>query len=130
MKFDAFCGTYNAAYIEIDTDLYGTVKPTGADDDEREHAMKLLMKTMDDETFADDHERNEDAVNGCIALHVLGYDALAWFENFVEDMKANHSKLWFLSDLDKFIEHVQRVSAYLDKWGPDGKEGRALDFAI
>ena len=129
MKFEVRCGTRNPAELSIDTDDYGTCNLTKVDDQARAAAAKLLHDTMNDEDFADDGHRNHDAVNGCIALHVLGYNALEWFESFCEEQKKNYDQ-WFESDLNKFIEHVERVSEYLDSWGPEGYEFLALDYAI
>jgi hypothetical protein len=124
------CGTYRAEEFEIDLDSYVKPKPTDASLDELDKAYDLLKKTMGNSTFANDGNRNNSAVNGCIALHVMGYDAVAWFNAFCEDQKINHLKRWYLVDLDLFMEHVERVGKYLSKWGPEGNEGAALNYTV
>lgn len=123
------CGTHIPNEIEIDLDLYGKKIPVTATEEEAAEALELFKDTLDDITFAADHHRNEDAVNGCIALHVLGYDAIAWFDNFCEEQKKDWDQ-WYIADLNKFLEHVDRVGAYLDSWGPEGREADALLYAL
>lgn len=126
MKMSVTCGTDIPTTIDVDLDKYDIKRPTRATTQEQVEAFELLKATMDDETFADDHCRNEDAVNGCIALHVLGYNPKIWFAGFAEE----YDRYFFTVDLNKFAEHVDRVCDYLEKWGPAGNEGRALDFVI
>lgn len=121
------CGTRYPEMFTVDLNEYGEAKPTDADDATWYRALNLLIATMNDLTFADNGHRNDDAVNACIALHVMGYDALAWFDNWRE---AQSDKRFWRADLDKFMEHVVRVSKYLSKWGPKGNESNALNFAI
>ena len=123
------CGTHIVRSFDFDLDEFCEAIPTGATEDEVECAIELLKETMDDPTFADDHCRNEDAVNICIALHVLGYDAVAWLDGFWERY-AKPSDVFWDSDWDRFEEHYNRVSGYLSKWGPDGNEGNALNYTI
>lgn len=126
MKMTITCGTMRKNEIVVDLDQFGIKRPTRATTQEQAEAFDLLKATMDDETFADDHCRNEDAVNSCIALHVLGYNPKDWFYRFMEEF----DDMFFSTDLYKFKEHVERVCEYVEKWGPDGNEGRALDFVI
>lgn len=138
MKMTIDCGTYRHQEFTIDLDDYGEKEDRSYIDPRYEDAsFALLFATMNDVSFADDGCRNEDAVNGCIALHVLGYDAEAWFENFCAEQGANNTQ-WFQSDLDKFMDHVKRICGkgsgsytnYLHRWGPKGLEERALDYSI
>lgn len=120
------CGTFIADEIDFDIDCICKPIPTGADEKQQKRALALLVDTMDDMTFADDGCRNDDAVNGCIALHVLGYDPELWFYGFFD----RYGKAFHNCDISKFKDHVNRVSRYLSKWGPEGDEGRALDYAL
>lgn len=141
LKMEITCGTRSPRQFEIDLDEYGFRKPDlkmiGVTPEEHKRAFDLLRTTMNDTTFADDHFRNDDAVNGCIALHVLGYDAEDWFAAFCEEQK-NNAEQWFASDLIKFMEHVDRICGcgyeydtnYLLRWGPEGDRGAALGYAI
>ena len=101
---------------------------TNIDGETQQKAIDLLKCTMFDDTFADNGCRNEDAVNACIALHVLGFDPEVWFENFFERNNQDHK--FFDRDIEMFMEHVIRVNHYVSKWGPEGKEGAALGYAI
>ena len=129
LKMEITCGTRKPCKFEIDLDEYGDKVETNVSPEERKRAFDLLRTTMNDDTFADDHFRNDDAVNGCIALHVLGYDAENWFATFCGKQE-NDVEQWFSSDLIKFMEHVERVSKYLFRWGPEGDRGAALGYAI
>jgi hypothetical protein len=119
-------GTNRPIERVVDLDRYGTTIQTDATKGLIEKAINLLADTMDDVTFADDGYRNDDAVNCCIALHVLGYDAESWLENWCADNMAG----FYQSDLDEFMDHVERVAPYLSKWGPAGHESRALNYII
>jgi hypothetical protein len=132
--------------VEFGTDDYGEVtfslddfakyNSVSSSFEEKAKAYNLLYKTMNDETFIDDGHRNDDAVNCCIALHVLGYDPCEWFDNFFEDHDINVK--FFGCDIEKFMDHVHRVCGYgpayftnyLFRWGPVGDEGAALGYAI
>lgn len=122
------CGTFSEKEIRFNLDSYATPNINVCVDDAVE-AYGLLFDTMNDNTFAGDGCRNEDAVNGCIALHVLGYDAQEWFYNFCKEQK-KHPEQWFPSDLDRFMMHVNRVAPYLEKWGPDNHREQAFKYAI
>lgn len=128
-KIKVSCGTCKLHLFGFDLDEFCEQVPTGATEDEVERAIELLEETMDDPTFADDGCRNEDAVNICIALHVLGYDAVAWLDGFW-DRYGKQGDTFFDSDWDKFEEHYNRVSKYLSKWGPKENEGNALNYTI
>ena len=126
---EVYCGTKVAEVFEINLDYYDEPIPTCATDDQINKAYKLLRDTMSDQRFANDGYRNNCAVNACIALHVMGYNAVVWFENFCEDQKTKRNR-WYATDLNKFMEHVERVGKYLSKWGPIGNEGNALNYTI
>ncbi len=129
VKMQIECGTRGVAKFEIDLDDYDTQVKTNVDPVERKKAFDLLRATMNDYNFANDGYRNDDAVNGCIALHVLGYDAETWFENFCAE-QCKYRDRWFATDLDRFMEHVERVAKYLSKWGPDDDRGAALGYVL
>lgn len=129
-------GTKAYGKIIFDLDEYGTKVETGADLDEKNRAYDLLRETMNDRTFIDNGYRNNDAVNSCIALHVLGYDPCEWFDDFFDDV--NNSSKFYGYDIEMFMDHVHRICGYgreydknyLLSWGPKGSEGNALGYAI
>ena len=128
-------GTYNPDSVMLDLDDYGDRKIIYYPKDYRKQAYELLLKTLDDGNFADDGNRNTNAVNSLIALHVLGYDAESWMKKFIdklEEMKrpSDSKDMFWTRDLNKFRKHVERVLPYLEKWGPEGREYEALDYAI
>ena len=59
----------------------------------------------------------------------MGYDAFEWLKAFCAEQEAVDGR-WFSSDLTKFMEHVERVVPYLEKWGPKGQVALALCFAL
>lgn len=129
-------GTKDYGKVQFEIDDYGSKIPCESNVVEKKIAYDLLRKTMDDPTFIDDNHRNDDAVNSCIALHVLGFDPVEWFGNFFDDEKIGSR---FLSiDVDLFMEHVHRICGYgsqwdtnyLLRWGPNGDEGAALGYAL
>lgn len=128
VKMKIECGTYKLTEFEIDIRNYGMISARDIEEDDAKKAFDLLHETMNDDTFIDDGYRNNDAVNSCIALHVLGYDPEEWFNNFF-DLENQDSK-FFEADIVKFMEHVERVCEYIHRWGPKGHEERALEFAI
>lgn len=119
------CGTMDVEKFQFDLDRYGECN-CKVDSRQHKEAYDLLRKTMDDRTFIDDGHRNDDAVNGCIALHVMGYDPQTWFTNFFTD----HEDRFWNCDIEKFEDHVERVCKYIDAWGPEGHEGQALLYAL
>lgn len=129
-------GTKNYSNAVFKVSDYGTAMAGSTLIDDRMRAHDLLNKTMNDPTFIADHYRNEDAVNCCIALHVLGYDPCEWFDNFFDD--SNISKMFYAHDIGNFMDHVHRICGYgvkyyknyLLRWGPVGDEGAALGYAI
>ena len=127
LELKVCCGTRSAKNIEFNISDHDGWIGTSASDDEKRKALHLLDKVMNDVTFANDGERNEDAVNGCIALHVLGYDPEEWFDNFFD---VHNNGEFFQCDVNRFMEHVERVCKYLYKWGPSGNEGAALAYQI
>lgn len=127
MKITIRCGTRTPEAFDIKLSDYGEAFKTDAEGNVWLSALELLRNTMNDDTFADDGHRNDDAVNACIALHVMGYDAWMWLENWCA---AQPDKRFFRSDLDKFMEHVDRIVPYLSKWGPKGNESEALRYAL
>lgn len=128
-EIEVRCGTRYPETFTIDLNKYDEARPTDADDATWYRALNLLISTMNDPTFADDGCRNNDAVNGCIALYVMGYDAETWFENFCAEQGVIERR-WYQHDLDKFMEHVERVAPYLRSWGPRDHESEALQYII
>ena len=129
-------GTQTYGKVSFEIDDYGTAVTVRSSVEEKKKAYDLLRKTMNNDTFIDDHYRNNDAVNSCIALHVLGYDPPEWFDNFFDD--PNIRVKFFDCDIERFMDHVHRVCGYgnyyhtnyLYCWGPIDNEGAALGFAI
>lgn len=126
-KFTVTCGTYEPQKFEVDLDEFGVRHEVASTDEQKKEAFDLLVKTMNDITFASDGHRNDDAVNTMIALHVLGYNAHDWLEEFCEEQSPEQFRI---IDLKKFMEHVDRVDTYIRDWGPDGDEGNALLYAL
>lgn len=120
-------GTRSPMIEQLDLDQHGKAVPTNADDKTWRVAFDLFKETVDDVTFASGGHRNDDAVNGCIALHVMGYDCYSWFENYCASQKDSK---FYRDDLDKFMEHVERVAPYVETWGPSGNESAALGYSI
>lgn len=127
MEIKCNCGTLARKQFIINLDDYGVSFATSATPEEVTTAFNMLEGLMNDKHFIDDGHRNHDAVNGCIALHVLGYDPEEWFGNFFMD---RGDELFWQIDIDKFEEHVERVAPYLDGWGPVNNKGQALAYAI
>lgn len=134
-KMQIECGTSTRSKFEIEIDDYGVRYARHLDPQDYKRAFDLLHDTMDDWSFIDDGCRNEDAINSCIALHVLGYHPAEWFENFFD--RENQDSKFFDVDIEKFMDHVDRVCGegeydtdYLFRWGPVGHEARALGYAI
>lgn len=126
-KIKVACGTRKCTEMEVDLDEYGhRYKTTSIDEGQKRAALKLLKETMDTETFIRSGYRNDDAVNACIALHVLGYDPGPWLEAF---LSVNAEK-FYDNDVELFMDHVERVIPYLCEWGPEGIEGNALYYRI
>lgn len=128
--FTADCGTKEVKTIEVMLADYGVKHKRVLFEDHEKKARKLLEDTMDDISFINDGCRNEDAVNSCIALHVLGYWPEEWFENFFADEEKVGMETFFSTDVDTFMEHVERMCKYVEKWGPEGQEHLALDYAL
>lgn len=126
-KFIITCGTYSPQKFEVDLDEFGVRHKVASTDEQKKEAFNLLVKTMDDITFASSGHRNDDAVNTVIALHVLGYVAHDWLESFCDEQPLER---WWVTDLQKFMDHVDRVDRYVRDWGPDGDEGNALLYAL
>ena len=105
---------------ELGATLYGTT----ATDDEIETALVMLEELVCDPDFAHTGRRNHDAVNLCIAVHVLGYDERELIDQLEDKV--------YLSDADEYLfdEHVDRVLDYVDSWGPKDNMGKAIGYAI
>ena len=99
---------------------------TGASVDTQEKCWKILTNLLADPMFASDGRRNNDAVNACIALHVLGYDAKDAIEHIMEEWTDNEFRI------KRFMEHVERVYPYLEFWGRSstGHEYEALEYLV
>lgn len=95
-------------------------------------ARGLLVTTLMDKTFAAPGRRNDDAVNVCIALYGLGFDATDdpdaeqgiwhWVRDYLtEDCHMQSAQV------NAFLGHVERVIPYVEKWW---RSGKFLDYAI
>ena len=88
-------------------------------------AEELLQAMLREEDLFEAGRRNDDAVDLCIALHVLGYDA----EDAIEALLLDEGRL-DRYDMIEAMDHVLRVSEYLEKWGPDNDRGAALSKCL
>lgn len=111
---------------EICLEDYENWCSTSASEKQIKEAMEELDYLWMDKELGGPGRRNRDAVNMCICLHVLGcLDVCSWLEH------AYDKRTWpSLYSYNEFENHVQRVSEYLCKWGPDNNMGRALAFLI
>lgn len=91
---------------------------------DKQKAEEMLADLVGDPNFMSAGRRNDDAVNLCIALHIIGHDPLDWFERYAQSIGME------IGLMLKALEHIARVVPYLSKWGPKGDEGRALDYKI
>lgn len=123
---DITCGTNNVRTIkDFNISDYGVIElKDNVSDDQKKTAILLIEETMDTVTFISSGHRNDDAVNMCIALYVLGYDPVKWFENFFHA----YEDLFYGADVDFFYDHVTRVIPYLPEWGPENDRGNALYY--
>ena len=113
--------------IEIDMESLGKHVDTSATEDEKVKALGYLTDELCSIFFTASGHRNDQAVNTCISLHVLGYDPIEWFDNFFERVP---DKTFYDWDISEFKEHVKRVSDYLWAWGPPGSEAAALGYRL
>lgn len=125
-KIKITCGTRKMCEMAFDISDYGQCQITNIDEGQKNAAIKLLKETMDTETFISSGHRNDDAVNACIALYVLGYDPDSWLGSFFYV----NSEKFCEGDVKLFMDHVERVIPYLSEWGPKGTEGNALYYRI
>lgn len=124
-----FVGTRHPEEVAFFMDDYATCKTRNCSDVEELTARNILKNILTQgKSFANDGHRNNDAVNLCIALHVLGYDPEEWISNFTND--GIIKPLFYECDLIKFMEHVERVCGYIHQWGPAGNEQQALKYAL
>lgn len=128
-------GTKEYGKVLFEVDDYDIAITVGSSNGEKIRAYNILRVTMNDPTFIGDGHRNDDAVNSCIALHVLGFDPIAWFKNFFDD--SSIESLFYHCDIVEFMDHVNRICGaaapyqnYLYRWGPAGDEGAALGYVI
>lgn len=112
------CGTHSLDLRGITN--YGTdARPA-----EIRKALDIIEDLCRDPDLGTSGRRNNDAVNLCIAAHVIGFDAIEW----IEEMCIHHCI--DVADLAEFRDHFERVYEYLGAWGPAGDRGRALDKTI
>lgn len=98
---------------------------TSADDDEIKEAFKILDDLWMDKNLGAPGRRNDDAVNMCIALHVLGCcKGDKWFALMGDFHQIS------AHDHRMFGDHWMRVQDYVSKWGPDGNQGQALEYIV
>lgn len=124
----AYLGS-NPQAFKVDPDDYGIRKPR---ESTSLHDLGIACEMLEHVLctgidFAASGHRNDQAVNACIALHVMGYDPEEWLGNFLDD----HG--WRLASryaCFAFMNHVRRIAPYCEKWGPEKEEHEALNFAI
>lgn len=126
MNIKVRCGTKTAYDIDIDVAGYAPLLSVAADQEDKLNALDILKKEMDTPRFAASGYRNDQAVNCSIALHVLGYNPVTWFEGFF----AEFGSMFQPSDVSAFEEHLDRVYPYLDTWGPAGSEEYAFAYTL
>jgi hypothetical protein len=124
MKLDI---RFGCVPLVIDTGTYIENHSTGASEQDKEKAEKLLAEMFSDEMFASSGRRNNDAVNACICLHVLGFDAVDFMDKLLHDAWPDKDYM-----VDYMMEHVNRVYEYLDYWGPSwrNQEAKAFDYMV
>lgn len=111
---------------EFDLGCHECWGPTTADVAEINTALAELDHLWMDEKLGTDGRRNDDAVNLCICLHVLGCADVGQWYTHAYDAHATLGN----DPYDEFEDHILRVQDYLCKWGPDDDMGRALDYMI
>lgn len=98
---------------------------TSAPSDECVEAMKILDNLWMDKDLGKPGRRNKDAVNLCVALHVLGCrEPIVWLAQLKDYHVISNADLWALS------KHVDRVSPYLIRWGKEDDMGTALYYIL
>lgn len=122
MKLILNCGTVKDKLADID--LACEFLGTDADSLAQTKAFAVIQDLTNDPGFGTMGRRNDDAVNFSIAIHVLGYDPIEWFEAL--DDVVNFDPM----DYSEMKDHLDRVHEYLDYWGPDGDKAKALDKLI
>ena len=122
-------GTMTTSRMMLDLDKYGDRDSRCTREEDEVSAIEMLEDVLNEGSmFANAGNRNYGAVNGCIALHVLGYKPDEWFERMFKDDKV--SKQFYYHSITLFMDHVKRVADYVDAWGPAGNEGMALYYAL
>lgn len=115
----------------LDVRDYGNWKDEaslGGDDNDRQWALDILSDIFSAGYFTTSGTRNDNAVDACCALHLLGCkDPDVWFYGFFKDF----GELGFKATaINIFLDHVLRVIPYLDEWGPEGYEMLVENYTI
>ena len=109
---------------KLDTlDLGCEFMGTDANSMQQTKAFAVLQDLVNDPAFGSDGRRNDDAVNLSIALWVLGYDPLVWFDALDDEVDLG-------DDYSYMKEHMDRVHDYIDVWGPGWNKAKALEKLI
>lgn len=99
-------------------------KKTKITDTDKEIAVEMLNNLLSYPLMGVSGRRNDDAVNLCIAARVLGIP----FDTIWSIIEEKHCIT--LSNILHFEEHFDRIVPYAESWGPEGDEGKALDYRL
>lgn len=106
-------------------DDYMNVSPEDMEGDSWKLAKEIFDDYAEDEGAFEAGRRNDDAVDLCIALHVLGErDVIGTIKDAMMAGGADQE------DRILAMDAVRRVAPYLDGWGPKGNEGMATHYCI
>ena len=126
MNIKVYCGTKDPSSIWLSIESYAAKLHRQITTEDKDHAVDMLRREMSTPKFAASGYRNNQAVNCCIALHVLGYNPISWFEEYFKEFGSTFEA----SDISAFMEHLERVVPYLNHWGPLGSEAYAFAYSI
>lgn len=127
--FTVFCGTKAGNGIETTDPRFCKLFEFDPDVEKEDcdYAAGELKFLLADFRFGRPGRRNDDGVNLCIALYVLGVEA-ADMEDWLEDL----DRVVDFDDRDynALMEKVRVVKDYLHGWGPDGHRDEAINFMV
>ena len=99
--------------VEYDDILLTPCYISGLSEDDKQDAVGLVLDVLNHDHFMESGYRNDQAVNLCIGLHVLGFDVEEWLNRFFLGKEGDE-------DVDMFLDHCHRVIPYLEGWGERG----------